>query len=84
MRTLGSSRRTGRKQFEIWWAELQEPAGRRPVLLLSRNDAHDYLFEVVAEEVAFEHSRMLAKLRWAKRRGCLNLVFPILTISGWC
>ncbi len=27
------------KQFEIWWADLPEPVGKRPVLLLSRNDA---------------------------------------------
>lgn len=25
---------------EIWWAELAAPAGRRPVLLLSRNEAY--------------------------------------------
>jgi mRNA interferase MazF len=25
---------------EIWWAELAPPAGRRPVLLLSRNEAY--------------------------------------------
>jgi hypothetical protein len=31
------------KQFEVWWADLPEPAGRRPVLLLSRNDAYGYL-----------------------------------------
>ena len=24
---------------EIWWANLPEPIGRRPVLLLSRNEA---------------------------------------------
>jgi mRNA interferase MazF len=24
----------------VWWAELGGPAGRRPVLLLSRNDAY--------------------------------------------
>jgi mRNA interferase MazF len=25
---------------EVWWAELPAPAGRRPVLLLSRNEAY--------------------------------------------
>jgi mRNA interferase MazF len=25
---------------EVWWAELPPPAGRRPVLLLSRNEAY--------------------------------------------
>lgn len=39
------------KQFEIWWAELREPAGRRPVLLLSRNDAYEYLSKFIAAEI---------------------------------
>ncbi len=39
------------KQFEICWAELREPIGRRPVLLLSRNDAYDYLSKFIAAEV---------------------------------
>lgn len=29
------------KRGEIWWAELASPAGRRPVLLLSRDEAYD-------------------------------------------
>lgn len=28
------------RQFEVWWTNLPQPAGRRPVLLLSRNDAY--------------------------------------------
>lgn len=28
------------KRGEIWWAELLPPAGRRPVLLLSRDEAY--------------------------------------------
>ena len=28
------------KRGEIWWAELDPPAGRRPVLLLSRDEAY--------------------------------------------
>jgi len=28
------------KRGEIWWAELIPPAGRRPVLLLSRDEAY--------------------------------------------
>lgn len=28
------------KQGEIWWAELEPPVGRRPVLLLSRDEAY--------------------------------------------
>jgi len=28
------------RRGEIWWAELPAPGGRRPVLLLSRNEAY--------------------------------------------
>ena len=28
------------KRGEIWWAEMDPPAGRRPVLLLSRDEAY--------------------------------------------
>jgi mRNA interferase MazF len=39
------------KQYEIWWAELPQPAGRRPVLLLSRPDAYSYLNKFIAAEI---------------------------------
>jgi mRNA interferase MazF len=39
------------KQFEIWWADLPEPAGQRLVLLLSRNDAYSYLSKFIAVEI---------------------------------
>jgi len=39
------------KQFEIWRARLAAPAGTRPVLLLSRNDAYQYLNKFVAAEI---------------------------------
>lgn len=28
------------RRGEIWWADLPQPAGRRPVVLLSRNEAY--------------------------------------------
>ena len=39
------------QQYEIWWANLPPPAGRKPVLLLSRNPAYLYLKRVLAVEV---------------------------------
>src|SRR5271156_5597687 len=39
------------RQFEIWWANLPAPAGRRPVLLLSRNDAYEYLNKFIVAEI---------------------------------
>lgn len=29
------------RRGEIWWVELESPAGRRPVVLLSRNEAYN-------------------------------------------
>lgn len=40
------------KQYEIWWAELPPPAGRRPVLLLSRSGAYEYLNTVLVAEIS--------------------------------
>ena len=39
------------KQYEIWWAVLPKPAGRRPVLLLSRDDAYTVLNKYIAAEI---------------------------------
>lgn len=39
------------KRHEIWWAELPEPIGRRPVLLLSRDQAYRLLSRVTVAEV---------------------------------
>ena len=39
------------KQYEIWWAELPKPAGRRPVLLLGRDDAYAVLNKFIAAEI---------------------------------
>lgn len=39
------------RQFEVWWAELPDPVGRRPVLLLTRNQAYEYLNKVIVAEL---------------------------------
>jgi mRNA interferase MazF len=39
------------KQYEIRWANLPAPVGRRPVLLLSRTSAYAYLNKVIVGEV---------------------------------
>jgi mRNA interferase MazF len=39
------------RQYEIWWADMPKPAGRRPVLLLSRDDAYGVLNKFVAAEI---------------------------------
>lgn len=39
------------KQYEIRWATLPPPIGRRPVLLLTRTSAYGYLNKVIVAEV---------------------------------
>jgi len=39
------------KQFDIMWASLPEPIGRRPVLLLTRTAAYAYLNKVIIAEI---------------------------------
>jgi mRNA interferase MazF len=39
------------RRGEIWWAELPPPIGRRPVLLLSRNEAYTVRNAVTVAEV---------------------------------
>jgi mRNA interferase MazF len=38
-------------QYEIRWANLPAPVGRRPVLLLSRTPAYAYLNKIIVGEV---------------------------------
>jgi mRNA interferase MazF len=58
------------KQFEIWRADLPGPAGRRPVLLLSRNDAYGYLSKFVAAEITSTIRQIASEVPLAKGRGC--------------
>jgi len=39
------------RQYEIWWADLPMPVGRRPVLLLTRPAAYAYLNKVIVAEI---------------------------------
>ncbi len=39
------------KQYEIRWANMPAPIGRRPVLLLTRTSAIDYLNKMIVAEV---------------------------------
>ena len=48
---IRTHRRLEMKQYEIWWADLPKPAGKRPVLLLSRDGAYSFLNKFVAAEM---------------------------------
>jgi len=73
------------KQFEIWWAVLPKPAGRRPVLLLSRNDAYTYLNKFVAVEITTVIRGIPVEVRMGAREGlpkpCVANCDNIRTVS---
>ena len=57
------------KQYDLWWATLPEPAGRRPVLLLSRNEAYSYLNKFVAVEVTSTVRRIAVEVPLGRSEG---------------
>ncbi len=57
------------RQFEVWWANLPAPAGRRPVLLLSRNDAYQYLSKVIVAEITTTIRAIPVEVRLGRREG---------------
>jgi mRNA interferase MazF len=59
----------GMNQFDVWWAELPQPAGRRPVLLLSRNDAYTYLSKFIAVEITTTIRRIAAEIPLGEEEG---------------
>ena len=57
------------KQYEIWWARLPAPAGRRPVLLLSRNDAYQYLAKFIVAEITTTIRSIPVEVHLGRREG---------------
>jgi mRNA interferase MazF len=57
------------RQFEIWWANLPSPADRRPVLLLSRNDAYRYLNKFIVAEVTTTIRGIPVEVKVGSREG---------------
>jgi mRNA interferase MazF len=57
------------KQYEVWWASLPKPAGRRPVLLLSRNEAYSYLNKFIAAEVTSTIRRIAVEVPLGRGEG---------------
>ncbi len=60
------------RQFEIWWANLPKPIGRRPVLLLSRDDAYSYLNKFVAAEITTTVRKIPVEVPLGKAEGLLK------------
>ena len=57
------------KQYEIWWAKLPPPVGRRPVLLLSRDPAYEYLNKFVVVEITTNVRGIAVEVPLGRREG---------------
>jgi mRNA interferase MazF len=57
------------RQYEIWWASLPPPVGRRPVLLLSRDSAYAVLNKVIVAEVTSTLRDIPVEVRLGHREG---------------
>jgi mRNA-degrading endonuclease toxin of MazEF toxin-antitoxin module len=56
-------------QYELWWADLAEPMGRRPVLLLTRPAGYAYLNRVLACEVTTRIRRIPQEVPLGRAEG---------------
>jgi mRNA interferase MazF len=57
------------RQYDLWWADLPEPAGRRPVLLLSRDAAYGYLNKFTAVEITTSARHIVQEVVLGKEEG---------------
>jgi len=57
------------RRGEVWWAELPEPVGPRPVLLVSRDEAYDVRAFVMVAPVTTRIRRIKAEVTLGEREG---------------
>ena len=73
------------KQYEIWWAAFPAPAGRRPVLLLSRDGAYADLSKFLAAEITSTIRNIAVELPLGRAEGlprkCVANFDNIRTVS---
>ncbi len=76
------------RRGEIWWAELEPPAGRRPVVLLSRNEAYNVRSLVIVAPVTTRIRRIPSEVPLGTRDGmphdCVANLDTITTIPKDC
>jgi mRNA interferase MazF len=63
--------RTVMKQFDLMWANLPSPIGRRPVLLLTRSAGYAYLNKVLIAEVTSTIRNIPQEVSLGKSEGLL-------------
>ena len=72
------------RRGEVWWADLPKPAGRRPVLLLSRNAAYNVRTSLTVAPVTRKMRSIPTEVRLGKNDGmpdkCVVNLDSILTV----
>lgn len=72
------------RRGEVWWAELPSPLGRRPVVLLSRDEAYGVRNAVTVAEVTTTVRNIPVEVALGKREGlprsCVVNLDTIITI----
>ncbi len=76
------------RQGQIWWAQLPAPAGRRPVVLLSRNQAYAVRSAVTVAIITRTIRNIPVEVRLSKEEGipkeCVINCDTILTVGKSC
>lgn len=72
------------KRCEVWWAEQPEPIGRRPVILLSRDEAYDVRNAVTIAQITTTIRNIPVEVHLTKKDGlpseCVANLDTITTI----
>jgi len=72
------------KRGEVWWADLPNPIGRKPVVLLSRDEAYNVRNAVTVAEVTTNIRRISVEVLLSKEDGlpkpCAVNLDTIITI----
>ena len=72
------------RRGEVWWANLPKPAGRRPVLLLSRDAAYKVRTSVTVAPITRKIRSIPTEVRLGKNDGmpdkCVANLDSILTV----
>ena len=61
------------RRGEVWWAELPDPVGRRPVVLLSRNEAYQVRENVTVAPVTARIRGIPTEVTLGPREGLRRL-----------
>jgi len=76
------------RRGEIWWAELEPPAGRRPVVLLSRDEAYGVRSLIIVAPVTTRIRRISSEVSLGTDDGmpqdCVANLDTITTIPKNC